>query len=159
MDIFIKLKKRRTTRRIIEIAIVVVAFAFLIIFCILKENSKVVTSVDAEPFLSYDYVEYKEDYAAAILVSGLFFAVSLSFLIADLLAAKIYYTEIDGEDIIVYNGLGLARLFVNDEEKDSMFLKSYLETRLKSGVVLTIVPQFFMSYRITFSDDRPAIDL
>lgn len=159
MDIFIKLKKRRTTRRIIETAIVVVALAFLIIFCILKENSKVVTSVDAEPLLSYDYVDYKEDYAAAILVSGLFFAVSLSFLIADLLAAKIYYTEIDGEDIIVYNGLGLARLFVNGEEKDSMFLKAYLETRLKSGVVLTIVPQFFMSYRITFSDDRQAIDL
>lgn len=159
MDFFIKLKKRRMTRRIIEIAIVILSLAFLIIFCVLKENSKAVTSVDATPFLSYDRIEYTKDYVAAILVSGLFFAVSFSFLIADFMAAKIYYTEIDGEDIIVYNGLGLTRLLVNGKEKDSMFLKSYLETRLESGVALTIAPRRLMSYHITFSDNRQAIDL
>lgn len=159
MDTYLKLKKQRTARRIAEAAVVLLSLALVITFFALRENSKVVTNVDAAPFLSYDIVEYTKDYMAAILISGLVLAVSLAVFIGDLLAAKIYYAEIDGEDVIVYNGLGLRKLLVNGEEKDSMFLKSYMEAKLCSGVTLTITPKFLQSCRLTFSDNRPAVDL
>lgn len=159
MDTLLKLKKQRMTRRIAEGAVAGISLAFLIIFCVLRENSKVITSVAVTPFLSYDHIEYTKGYIAAILISGLIFGVSLSFLIGDLLACKIHHTEIDGDDIIVYNGPGLTKLLVNGEEKDSMLLKSYMETKLTGGVTLTVTSRFFMSYHIIFSDGRPAIDL
>ena len=158
METFLKLKKKRTSRRIAEGMVVLIALAVLILFFVLRENSKVITKVDETPIISYDIVTYTKNYSAAILIFGLIFAISLSVLVSDLLTAKIYYVNIDGEDVIVCGGL-LPKLLVNGEEKDSMFRKSCLETKLKSGVALTITPRPFMSYRIAFSDNRPPIDL
>lgn len=93
------------------------------------------------------------------MIFGLIFALSVAALVADFIATRIYYREIDGEDIIVYNGMGWIKLLVNGEEKDAMFLKGYLETKLKTGVTMIVSPQFFLSYHLTFSDNRPAIDL
>lgn len=159
MDIFLKLKRKRTIRRIIEGTVTILSLIVLIAFNVLKENSKVVNKIEVTPFFSYDSVQYTNDYSVGIIISALVFAVFISLLLADFLATRIYYREIDGEDIIVYNGLGLIKLLVNGEEKDAMFFKGYLETKLKSGVSMIVSPQFFMSYHITFSDNRPAIDL
>lgn len=159
MDMFLKLQKKRTIRRIIEGTVTVLSLIALIAFNILKENSKVVTSIDVTPFYGYEIVEYTKDHSVGILISALIFALFVSALLADFIATRIYYKEIDGEDIIVYNGMGWIKLLVSGEEKDAMFLKGYLETKLKSGVTMIVSPQFFMSYHITFSDNRPAIDL
>lgn len=158
METFLKLKKKRTLRRITEGVVALISLGFLILFFVLRENSKVITKVDVTPIISYDYVTYTKNYSAAILIFGLVLALSLAVLVSDLLAAKIYYTRIDDEDVILYNGL-YPKLLVNGEEKDSMFKKSCLETKLKSGVTLTITPRPFSSYRIAFSDNRPPIDL
>ena len=159
MDIFLELKKKRTIRRIVEGVITVLSLIALITFNVLKENSKVIEKIEVTPFLSYDNVYYTKDYSVAFLIFGLIFALSVAALVADFIATRIYYREIDGEDIIVYNGMGWIKLLVNGEEKDAMFLKGYLETKLKTGVTMIVSPQFFMSYHITFSDNRPAIDL
>lgn len=159
MDMFLKLQKKRTIRRIIEGTVTVLSLIALIAFNILKENSKVVTSIDVTPFYGYEIVEYTKDHSVGILISALIFALFVSALLADFIATRIYYKEIDGENIIVYNGMGWIKLLVSGEEKDAMFLKGYLETKLKSGVTMIVSPQFFMSYHITFSDNRPAIDL
>lgn len=158
METFLKLKKKRTSRRIAEGMVVLISLAVLILFFVLRENSKVIVRVDETPIISYDYVTYTKNYSAAILIFGIVLAVSLSVLVSDLLTAKIYYVKIDGEDVIVCGGL-FPKLSVNGEEKDSMFRKSCLETKLKSGVTLTITPRPFSSYRIDFSDNRPPIDL
>lgn len=159
MNIFLKLKRKRTIRRIIEGAVTVLSLTVLIVFNVLKENSKVIEKIEVTPFLSYDSVHYTNDYSVGILIFALIFALFVSALLADFVATRIYYKEIDGENVIVYNGLGLIKLLVNGEEKDAMFFKGYLETKLKSGVTMIVSPQFFMSYHITFSDNRPAIDL
>ncbi|MCQ2426367.1 MAG: hypothetical protein MJ070_09505 [Lachnospiraceae bacterium] len=159
MEVFIKLKKKRTIRRIFEGAITVLSLIALITFNVLKENSKIIEKIEVTPFLSYDRVQYTEDYSVAIMIFGLIFALFVSALVADFIATRIYYREIDGEDIIVYNGMGWIKLLVNGEKKDAMFFKGYLETKLKTGVTMLVSPQFFMSYHITFSDNRPAIDL
>ena len=159
MDIFLELKKKRTIRRIVEAVITVLSLIALITFNVLKENSKVIEKIEVTPFLSYDKVYYTKDYSIAFLIFGLIFALSVAALVADFIATRIYYREIDGEDIIVYNGMGWIKLLVNGEKKDAMFLKGYLETKLKTGVTMIVSPQFFMSYHITFSDNRPAIDL
>ena len=159
MDLFLQLKKKRTVRRIIEGAAALLSLAVLIVFYVLKENSRVVEKIEVTPFLSYDRVQYLRDYSLGILIAGLIFALFVSAFLADLIAARIYYREIDGEDLIICNGLGPVRLLVNGEEKDAMFFKGYLETKLKTGVTVTVSPQFFLSYHLTFSDSRPAIDL
>ncbi len=159
MNTFHKLKRTRTIRRIIELAVAILSLIVLIAFNVLKENSKVVEKIEVTPFLSYDNVQYTKDYSVGILISALLFAFFASVLLADFLVTRIYYKEIDGEIVIVYNGLGLIKLLVNGEEKDAMFFKGYLETKLKSGVTMIVSPQFFMSYHITFSDNRPTIDL
>ena len=48
-------------RCIAEAAVVLLSLALVIAFFALRENSKVVTNVDAAPFLSYDSVEYTRD--------------------------------------------------------------------------------------------------
>lgn len=159
MDIFLKLKKKRTIRRIIEGAVTIVSLIVLIAFNVLKENSKIVNKIEVTPFFSYDSVHYTNDYSIGILISALIFTLFVSTLLADFIASRIYYKVIDGEDVIVYNGLGLVKLLVNGEEKDAMFFKGYLETKLKTGVTMIVSPQFFMSYHLTFSDNRLAIDL
>lgn len=159
MDTFPALKKKRTIRRIAEGTVTLLSLVLLIVFSVLKEKSKVVASIDVTPFLSYDSVQYTNDYAVGIMISGLIFALFVSAFLADLLCARIYNMEIDGEDVIVYNGIGPIRLVVDGEEKDAMVFKGYLETTLKSGVTVVVSPQFWMSYHITFSDNRPAVDL
>lgn len=159
MDLFLKLNKQRTIRRIIEGAFTVLSLAALIVFSVLKENSKTVTTIEVTPFFSYDNVTYTKDYSLPIIVFSVLFSVSVAFLLADFLCTRIYYAQIDEENVIVYNGMGLVKLLVNGEEKDAMFFKGYLEAKLKSGVTIIVSPQFFMSYHITFSDNRPAIDL
>lgn len=159
MELYYKLKKQRNIRRVIEGLASFLSLSLLIVFEILKEDSKVITEHNVTDFFKYPTVEYTRDYSTGILIAGLIFAVSVSFLIADLLATRIYRTEIDGEDVIVYNGLGLIKLLVDGEEKDSMFMKEYLEAKLKSGVKLTVSRKFYMSYHIVFSDGRPALDL
>lgn len=137
----------------------VLSLTALIVFFVLKANSRIVTTVEVTPFLSYDRAEYAKDYTLPIILSTLIFAPSVSLLLADLICARIYYSQIDGQDILVYNGLGFVRLLVDGEEKDAMVFKGFLETKLKSGVTMVVSPQFFLSYHITFSDNRPAIDL
>ena len=159
MDEFRRLKIRRTLRRSIEGAVAALSLTALIIFHVLKEKGKVVTTIDVTPFLSYDRITYTKDYAVGILISGLIFAFFAILLLADFVLTRIYYTQIDGQDVIVYNGLGLIKLLVDGVEKDAMFFKGYMETKLKSGVTMVVSPQFFMSYHITFSDNRPPIDL
>ena len=159
MDILLKLKRKRLIRRIVEGAIAFISLIILFSFIDLKENSKVVFTVEVTPFLSYDAIKYTNDYSVEIMDSAMAFAISISLLLGDFIATRIYYREIDGEDIIIYNGLGLIKLLVNGEEKDAMFFKGYLEAKLKSGVSMIVSPQFFMSYHITFSDNRPPIDL
>ena len=105
MDVFLKLKKKRTIRRIVEGVITVLSLIALITFNVLKENSKVIEKIEVTPFLSYDNVYYTKDYSVAFLIFGLIFALSVSALVADFIATRIYYKEIDGEDIIVYNGM------------------------------------------------------
>ncbi len=159
MDEFLRLKKRRSCRRIIEGTAAILSLTALIVLNVLKENSKVVTVIDVTPFLSYEHIEYTNDHSIGFVISALIMAIAASLLLADFVCTRIYHTQIDGEDVIVYNGLGLIKLSVGGEEKDAMFFKGYLETKLKSGVTITVSPQFFMSYHITFSDDRPSIDL
>ena len=159
MNEFLRLKKRRLSRRIIEGAVTVLSLTALIVFCALKAESKIVATIDVTPFFSYDRIEYADDHAVGIIVSGLIFAFFAALLLADCLCARIRYTQIDEEDVIIYNELWPIRLSVGGEEKDAMFFKGYMEARLKSGVALTVAPQFFMSYHITFSDGRPAMDL
>lgn len=159
MDEFLRLKKARTLRRIIEGAVTVLSLTALIIFNILKEKSKVVTKIEVTQFFSYDSVQYAHNYSIGIIISALIFSVFVSLLLADFLCTRVYHAEIDGEDIIVYNAIGPVKMLVSGEEKDAMLFKGYMETKLKSGVTMTVSPQFFMSYHISFSDDRPAIDL
>ncbi len=158
MDVFLKLKKNRALRRIIEGAVTVLSLTALIVMSVLKEKSRIVTTIGTPPF-SYDKVQYAKDYAIPILVSAMIFAVFGSLLLADFLCARVYYSRIDGQDVIVYNGAGPVKLLIDGEEKDVMLFKGYLKAKLKSGVNLIVSPQFFMSYHITFSDNRPAIDL
>lgn len=159
MEGFLRLKKRRSLRRVIEGAVTVLSLTVLIVFSVLKEKGRIVTKVDVTSFFSYDSIEYANDYRIGLLISALIFALFAALLAADFICTRICYSKIDGEDVIVYNGLGLIKLLVGGEEKDAMFFKGYLETKLKSGVTLTVSPQFFLSYHITFSDGRPAMDL
>ena len=156
---FSETEKKRTTRRLIEGTVTALSLTALIVFSILKEKSKVVTPIGITPFFSYDSVRYTCDFSLGILIAAVIFAFSASLLPADFLCARIYHTKIDEEDVIVVQGMGPARLLVNGEEKDVMVFKGYLETKLKSGVTVNVSPQFFMSYHLTFSDGRPAIDL
>ncbi len=158
MELYRSLKKKQLIRRIIEAIIALISIVSIIVFRILRENSKIVETIGAPPF-AYESVSYTHNYTWATLISVLFFAIAVSFLLADILFSRVYYRKVDEDDMIIYRGLGLFKLFINGIEKDSTFGKSYLEATLKNGVKITASYQFFCSFHITFSDNRPSIDL
>lgn len=159
MDKYLSLKKKRTKRRIIETILTVLSLVAVIVFTTLKQSTKHVTKIVVSQYLSYDRFSYSADYDIAIMITGLIFAFCIAILISDLLVSRVYYKQIDGQDVIVYNGLGFVRLLVDGKEVDVMFMKGYAQTKLKSGVTIVVSPQFFMSYHLTFSDNRDPIDL
>ena len=133
-----KLKKKRNIRRIIEAAIAIVFLTCGIVFKIIKE----------EP----------SNYIVVAIISIFAFVMTLIIFGLDLLFTRIYSIDIDGEMIIIYNNLLIWKLIVDGEESDSTFMKSYMETKLKSGLNLTASYQFFASFHISLSDGR-TIDL
>ena len=133
-----KLKKKRNIRRIIEAAIAIVFLTCGIVFKIIKE----------EP----------SNYIVVAIISIFAFVMTLIIFGLDLLFTRIYSIDIDGEMIIIYNNLLIWKLIVNGEESDSTFMKSYMETKLKSGLKLTASSQFFASFHISLSDGR-TVDL
>lgn len=133
-----KLKKKRNIRRIIEAAIAIVFLTCGIVFKIIKE----------EP----------SNYIVVAIISIFAFVMTLIIFGLDLLFTRIYSIDIDGEMIIIYNNLLIWKLIVNGEERDSTFMKSYMEAKLKSGINLTASSQFFASFHISLSDGR-TVDL
>lgn len=133
-----KLKKKRNIRRIIEIGIAAIFLTCGIVFKIIKE----------EP----------SNYIVVAIISIFAFVMTLIIFGLDLLFTRIYSIDIDGEMIIIYNNLLIWKLIVNGEERDSTFMKSYMETKLKSGLKLTASSQFFASFHISLSDGR-TVDL
>ena len=133
-----KLKKKRNIRRIIEIGIAAIFLTCGIVSKIIKE----------EP----------SNYIVVAIISIFAFVMTLIIFGLDLLFTRIYSIDIDGEMIIIYNNLLIWKLIVNGEERDSTFMKSYMETKLKSGLKLTASSQFFASFHISLSDGR-TVDL
>ena len=133
-----KLKKKRNIRRSIEAAIAIVFLTCGIVFKIIKE----------EP----------SNYIVVAIISIFAFVMTLIIFGLDLLFTRIYSIDIDGEMIIIYNNLLIWKLIVNGEERDSTFMKSYMEAKLKSGINLTASSQFFASFHISLSDGR-TVDL
>ena len=133
-----KLKKKRNIRRIIEIGIAAIFLTCGIVSKIIKE----------EP----------SNYIVVAIISIFAFVMTLIIFGLDLLFTRIYSIDIDGEMIIIYNNLFIWKLIVNGEERDSTFMKSYMETKLKSGLKLTASSQFFASFHISLSDGR-TVDL
>ena len=159
MDCFQRIKKERAVRRIIEAVLTVSSLLLIIVFYSLQMSSKVVETIGVPPLFTYESVRYTNNYTWPIIISSVFFAVAVSFLLVDLIFSKVYYVEIDSEDVVIYNNLLFYKLLIGGEKKDSTFGKSYLEAVMKSGIKITASYQFFCSFHITFSDNRPAIDL
>lgn len=158
MSLYLRLKRKQTARKIIEGIVTLLSIAGIFLFASLREKSKAVKVVET-PLFSYETVSYEQDYVWPIIIFVLLLIISVSVLLTELIMSRVYHVEIDGEDVIIYNGFFFYKLLVNGEERDFTVGKCYLETTLSSGVKITASLQAFYSFHLTFSDNRPAIDL
>lgn len=134
MDLYLKMRKKMMTRKVLVWVTYTLAAIALITFNMF-------------------------DYEVPIIISAVVAVITLCWGLSELLNVRIYYAEIDGEDIIIDRGAFVVKLLVNGEEQDTMFGKSYMEAKLGSGVGIVVCAQAFLSYHITFSDGRKPIDL
>lgn len=134
MDLYLKMRKKMMTRKVLVWVTYTLAAIALITFNMF-------------------------DYEVPIIISDVVAVITLCWGLLELLNVRIYYAEIDGEDIIIDRGAFLVKLLVNGEEQDTMFGKSYMEAKLGSGVGIVVCAQAFLSYHIMFSDGRKPIDL
>lgn len=153
MGLYLNLKKKMVIRRIIEGVVAVLSLALLLVFWGLREKTGTVQGSIIK------HVVYSHDYDVALLVFGVLLAVSVTLLLCDFLGARVYYTKIDEDEIVIGGGVLPFRLYVNGLEEDILLFNGYMEATLSHGVKMVASPQFFRSFHLTFSNSRPPIDL
>ena len=151
------IKKKRMLRRIIEISIAIIFLALAIVFTIIRYSNRSVIE-SGTPLLPNEVV-YPNNYLGLIMASYMISGYTVLVFICDVIIARIYNLELDGEEVVIYANLLVWKLVVNGELVDSTFGKTFLEAKLKNGVKLTASRQIFLSFHLTFSDGRKEIDL
>ena len=150
------IKKRRIVRRIIELSIVIAFLSLAIVLTIIRYNNGTVIE-SGTPLLPNEVV-YPNNYLGLIMASYAISVYTLLVFICDVIFARIYNLEVDGEEVIIYANPLVWKLVVNGEIVDSTFCKTFLEAKLKSGIILTASRRIIMSFHLTFSDGRNPID-
>ena len=151
------IKKKRMLRRIIEISIAIIFLALAIVFTIIRYNNRSIIE-SGTPLLPNEVV-YPNEYLGLIMASYMISGYTILVFICDVIIARIYNLEVDGEEVIIYANPLVWKLVVNGEIVDSTFCKTFLEAKLKSGIILTASRRIIMSFHLTFSDGRKPIDL
>lgn len=154
-----ELNKKTKCRRLIEGVLLAVFALLCIIFTILYVNSMTVEKI-GEDIFSYETVSYNYNFTYGIGIGAVGSIVLFIYLFTDFLLCGVSTGNAGKDTVVVYKGIWRIFLYVNGELlDDTIFGRTYLEGKTKDGVRITASHGFFNSYHVTFSDNRPPIDL
>ena len=144
-------------RRIIEMILTALFFVILIVFAVLREQSKVIEEIGFGP-IKYQSVTYNNAFLSGIMIGALGLAVTLPCLVFDFLCSKFVTFEVGNDFITFYRGNLHVKLYINGELQETLSFGYYMEATLSDGTMVNVALGKWSAH-FTFSNGHPPLDV